>query len=73
MDYELNMKDRVLAEIRSDIMIKIQTKDFQQFVSFLKSYNYPSLPKQMSIHNASLCTRLLTPSFSLYRFVVSRT
>ena len=28
--------------------------------------------KQMTIPNASSCTRLLTPSFSLYRFVVSR-
>ena len=27
----------------------------------------------MTIPNASSCTRLLTPSFSLYRFVVSRT
>ena len=32
-------------------------------------------PKQMTIptRNASSCTRLLTPSFSFYRFVVSRT
>ena len=29
--------------------------------------------KQMTIPNASSCTRLLTPSFSLYRFVISRT
>ena len=27
----------------------------------------------MTIPNASSCTRLLTPSFSLYRFVISRT
>ena len=33
MDYE----GQVLAEIRFIIMMKIQTKEFQQFVSFLKS------------------------------------
>ena len=33
MDYE----GQVLAEIRFSIMMKIQTKEFQQFVSFLKS------------------------------------
>ena len=33
----------------------------------------PSLPKQMTIPSASSCTRLLTPSFSFYRFVVLRT
>ena len=31
------------------------------------------LAKQTTIPNARSCTRLLTPSFSLYRFVVSRT
>ena len=33
MDYE----GQVLAEIRFIIMMKIQTKEFQQFVSFSKS------------------------------------
>ena len=31
----------------------------------------PSLPKQMTIPSAFSCTRLLTPSFSLYLFVIS--
>ena len=33
----------------------------------------PSLPKHLTKPNASSCTRLLTPLFSLYRFVISRT
>ena len=35
--------------------------------------NKPSLPNKVKIPNAGSCTRLLTPPFLLYRFVVSRT
>ena len=66
-----NSTERPLALAHAIVFMIVSLCCLQNFGGGI--YLPPSLPKQMTIPNASSCTRLLTPSFSLYHFVVSRT